>query len=145
MLSFKLKKQASTNVADTTFKWLPYTGFSKEQSGVERNSLPVGNFVVGRIFLLVGGNLARNDFLPLKTTLCKFWTSIKIKISMTCVYREYEVKIKMVQQQWLQLKVKNFRVWIKFSMLHWEKFPWNFTGFNVTQICAMVGSEVQKI
>ena len=25
---------------------------------------------------------------------------------MTCVYEEYEVKIKMVQEQWLQLKIK---------------------------------------
>ena len=25
---------------------------------------------------------------------------------MTCVYKEYEVKIKMVQDQWLQLKMK---------------------------------------
>ena len=33
---------------------------------------------------------------------------IKIKISMTCVYKEYEFKIKMVQEQWLQLKMKFF-------------------------------------
>ena len=25
---------------------------------------------------------------------------------MTCVYEEYEVEIKMVQEQWLQLKMK---------------------------------------
>ena len=25
---------------------------------------------------------------------------------MTCVYKEYKVKIKMVQEQWVQLKVK---------------------------------------
>ena len=25
---------------------------------------------------------------------------------MACVYKEYEVKIKMVQEQWLQLKMK---------------------------------------
>ena len=25
---------------------------------------------------------------------------------MTCVYKEYEVKIKMVQEQWLKLKIK---------------------------------------
>ena len=24
---------------------------------------------------------------------------------MTCVYKQYEVKIKMVQEQWLQLKM----------------------------------------
>ena len=35
-------------------------------------------------------------FLKLKTTFYKYWTSIKIKNSMTCVYKEYQVKIKMV-------------------------------------------------
>ena len=25
---------------------------------------------------------------------------------MTCLYKEYEVKIKMLQKQWLQLKMK---------------------------------------
>ena len=30
---------------------------------------------------------------------------MKIKISLTCVYKEYEVEIKM-EKQWLQLKVK---------------------------------------
>ena len=25
---------------------------------------------------------------------------------MTCVYKKYEVKIKMLQEQWLQLKMK---------------------------------------
>ena len=32
------------------------------------------------------------SFLKLKTTSCKYRISIKIKISMTCVYKEYEVK-----------------------------------------------------
>ena len=45
-------------------------------------------------------------FSKVKTTFCNYWTSIKIKISMTCVYKEYKVKIKMVQEQWLQLKLK---------------------------------------
>ena len=40
-----------------------------------------------------------------KTTFCEYWTSIKIKISMACVFKEYEIKTKMVQEQWLQLKV----------------------------------------
>ena len=30
--------------------------------------------------------------------------SFKIKISMTCVYKEHEINTKMVQEQWLQLK-----------------------------------------
>ena len=29
----------------------------------------------------------------------------KIKISMTCVCEEYEGKMKIVQEQWIQLKV----------------------------------------
>ena len=33
-------------------------------------------------------------FAKLKATFCKYWTSIKIKIAMTCVYKEYEVKVK---------------------------------------------------
>ena len=28
------------------------------------------------------------------TTFCKYWTSIKTKISMTCVYKKYGVKKK---------------------------------------------------
>ena len=31
---------------------------------------------------------------------------MKIRISMTCVWKEYKVKIKMVQEKWLQLKMK---------------------------------------
>ena len=34
------------------------------------------------------------------------WTSIEVKISMTCVSIEYEIKTKMVQEQWIQLKMK---------------------------------------
>ena len=42
-----------------------------------------------------------------QTTFITHWfkTLIKIKFSMTCVYKEYEGKIKMVQDQWLQLKM----------------------------------------
>ena len=39
-------------------------------------------------------------FSELKATL------IKIKLSMTCVYEEYEIKKTMVQEQLLQLKMK---------------------------------------
>ena len=42
----------------------------------------------------------------LKTTFCKYWTSIKIKNTMACMYKEYEGKIKMIQEQELQLKMK---------------------------------------
>ena len=42
-------------------------------------------------------------FSKAKATFCKCWISIKIKISMTCLYKEYSVKMKMVSEQWLQL------------------------------------------
>ena len=43
-------------------------------------------------------------FLELKTPFYEYWTSVKIKISMTCVSKDYEIKTKIVQEQWLQLK-----------------------------------------
>ena len=45
-------------------------------------------------------------FLKLKTTFYRYWTLIKSKISVTCVYKEYEVKTKIVQEQWIQLNMK---------------------------------------
>ena len=57
------------------------------------------------------------NFSKLKTAFCEYWTSIKIKISMICVSREYEVKAKMVHEQWLQLKMK-------FFLLGWIDFWW---------------------
>ena len=61
-------------------------------------------------FLLSGGNLQSSEFtIPtfsrLEKTIRKYWTSIKLKINMTCEHKEYEVKIKMVQEQWLQLTI----------------------------------------
>ena len=50
--------------------------------------------------------LTIRTFLKLKITFCKYWTSIKIEISITCLYKEYEVKIKIVHERWLQLKMK---------------------------------------
>ena len=44
-------------------------------------------------------------FSKLKTAFSECWTSIKIKINMTCVSKEYEIKTKMEQEQWLQLKM----------------------------------------
>ena len=40
-----------------------------------------------------------------KTAFCDYWTSIKITINMTCVSKEYEIKRKMEQEQWLKLKM----------------------------------------
>ena len=41
-------------------------------------------------------------FLKLKTAFCEYWTSIKIKINMTCLSKEYEIQA-MEQEQCLQL------------------------------------------
>ena len=61
--------------------------------------------------LLAGGNQRRSDFdqlkpfSKLKIAFCEYWTSIKAKISVTCLFKEYETKTKMVYEQWLQLKM----------------------------------------
>ena len=65
-----------------------------------------------------------NLFEMLKTTFCKYCKSIKIKISMTCVHKEYEVKINMVQEQW-QLKVfaPKKKFFLSYNMkivIYWE-------------------------
>ena len=44
-------------------------------------------------------------FLKLKSVFCKQGTSIKIKISMTCVSKEYEIKTNMVHEKRLQLQM----------------------------------------
>ena len=63
----------------------------------------MGNFA-RRSFLLGGGNLTENDFDD--WLIFKAKNNIKIKISMTCVYKEYEVKIEIVKEQWQPLKMK---------------------------------------
>ena len=45
---------------------------------------------------------AKNSILPHSVNTEQ---SIKIKISMACVSKEYEVITKMVQEQWMQLKM----------------------------------------
>ena len=71
---------------------------------------------VGGIRNFTGGRVTRwrepeeewfwwfEPFSMLKTAFHECWTSIKIKINMTCVLREYKIKTKMEQGQWLQLK-----------------------------------------
>lgn len=46
------------------------------------------------------------SFSKLQTTFYIYWTSINVKTSMTCQYKEYEVKTKIVQEQQLYLKMK---------------------------------------
>ena len=43
--------------------------------------------------------LTIRTFIKAKTIYCKYSTLIKIKLTMTCMYKEYEAKIKMVQEQ----------------------------------------------
>ena len=49
--------------------------------------------------------LTNQPFSKQKTAFCECWTSIKIKINMTCVSKEYESKTIIVHEQWLQLKM----------------------------------------
>ena len=44
-------------------------------------------------------------FSKIKTALCEYWTSIKIKINMTWVLKQHDIKTTMQQEQWLQLKM----------------------------------------
>ena len=44
-------------------------------------------------------------FSKLKAASFEYWTSIKIKIDITYVSKEYKIKTKMEQEQWLHLKM----------------------------------------
>ena len=44
-------------------------------------------------------------FSKLKSAFYEYWTSIKIKISMTCMFKEYKIKTKMVKKHWRHLKM----------------------------------------
>ena len=43
--------------------------------------------------------------LKRKTAFPECWTSIKIKINMTCMSKECEIITKIEQEQWLQLEM----------------------------------------
>ena len=82
---------------------------SRQENPLSRG---IGNVAWG-MFSMSGGSLPRSNlniwtFLKLKTRFFKYWISIKIKISLTCMYKDYKFEIKMVQEQWLQLKMKSF-------------------------------------
>ena len=53
-----------------------------------------------------GGGAGGPTILTIWTTFCTYWLSIKIKISMTCKYPEYSIKMKIVWQLWTQFKMK---------------------------------------
>ena len=68
---------------------------------------------------------------------------------MTCVYKAYEVQMKMVQEQWLQLKVKfllsyNMKIVIKWGGGGkgnlWQWHIQSFFGQPITQIKSMIMS-----
>ena len=77
-------------------------------------------------------------FSMLKTAFCEYWTSINIKISMTCVLKEYEIKTKMVQLKITFLLGYNLSIFISWvgggglTFGGWEDFyswgenEWNF-------------------
>ena len=64
------------------------------------------------------------NFSKLKTAFCEYWTSIKIKISMICVSKEYKIKTKMVQEQWLQLKMT-------FLFFYWVELTFGGEGIKI--------------
>ena len=49
--------------------------------------------------------LTIRTFFKAKNSFCEYWTSIKMKINIACVSNEYEIKTKMMQEQWLQLNM----------------------------------------
>ena len=66
---------------------------------------------LGVFFYWIVGIWGRVNFIiwtfsRVKTTFFKYWTSIKIKITMTCVYKGNVDKIQMVKEEWLQLKIQ---------------------------------------
>ena len=81
----------------------------KQENALSRG---IGNFAGGIFFIEWWESDKKwfwtfETFSKLKTRFCKYWTSIKIKTSMTCMYKDYKLKIKMVQEQWLKLKMKS--------------------------------------
>ena len=54
-----------------------------------------------------GGVWWFEHFSKLKTALREYWPWIKNKFSKTWMSKEYEIKSKLVQKQWLQLRIKS--------------------------------------
>ena len=70
----------------------------------------IGNFTAGNFF--TGQREPEEEwfwqferFLKLKKAFFECWTSIKTKINMTCVSKQYGIKTKLEQEQRLQLKM----------------------------------------
>ena len=70
---------------------------------------------------------------------------IKIKISMTCLYKANEVKIGMVQEQWLQLKMfwggditkKSLLVWGIKLWLGKQNLVGESTFYKINHFCPL--------
>ena len=75
-------------------------GFPNSDKGCNRDS----EVLVEKTFLL---NVDPGEyifwkfepFLKLRTKYCKYWTLIKMKISITFIYKVHEIKLEMVQEQ----------------------------------------------
>ena len=80
-------------------------GGAGEGCGTEKFA-GVGEFFYRKLGTWGGMILTIRTFLKVKTAFCEYWTLIKIKITMIYVYEEYEIKTKMVQEHWLQLRMK---------------------------------------
>ena len=113
--------------------------FPSSVRGNQENPLSrgIGNFTWGIFFLLGKFCWWESDkewfctsepFSKLKTRFCKYWTSIKIKISTTCMYRDYKFEIKMVQEQWLQQK------WSLYGVLIWKLLSRGGEGRTVDEV-----------
>ena len=86
-----------------------------------------------------GGNFFTFKFFfsKLKTTFCEYWTLIKIKINMTCVSKEYEIKTKNGARSMAAAKNSVF-IWLKlencclvggrFWLLVWGDKNWVVVG-----------------
>ena len=89
--------------------------FPNSVKGKQKNPLArwIGNFAGGIFYWVVRiweeKILNIGTFFKEKTRFCKYWTSIKIQISMTCIFKDYKFKTKMSQEQWLQLNIKSLQ------------------------------------
>ena len=97
-----------------------FQGFPNSAKGWGERPTPLveGEWEIlqGSISFSGGGHLRRSAFdhsnlfqgkKHTSVNQLKFKHQLKLKLARpSCVYKEYEVKIKMVQEQWLQLKMK---------------------------------------
>ena len=56
---------------------------------------------------------------------------LNIKISMTCVFKENEVNMKMVQEQWLQLKIKFLLGYNMKIAIYWGEINLRWMGIKI--------------